>query len=139
MAWSMAAVCSCLMQWTSPLVGTLQSLSYFAAVPCLFDSSQISMPGISRLPFGLILAYGDHAEGQRHLTIVIDTNVLVEKLSMLQQICAVFSTLTEHGGENVAASVVVPSVVLAELDGLKRANADGKCHQLSSHRFEVIP
>ena len=65
------------------------------------------------------------AEGHRHLTIVIDTNVLVEKLSLLQQICAVFLELQQRGDKNIAALVVIPSIVLAELDGLKRVSADG--------------
>ena len=67
----------------------------------------------------------DRAEGQRHLTIVIDTNVLVEKLSMLQQICTAFHTLMQKG-VNVSAKVVIPGIVLAELDGLKRAGNDGE-------------
>lgn len=66
------------------------------------------------------------AEGQRHMTVVIDTNVLVEKLTLLAQVCDIFRALAKDHSNNITAHVLVPSIVLAELDGLKRAPVAGE-------------
>ncbi|KAK9797753.1 hypothetical protein WJX73_006820 [Symbiochloris irregularis] len=62
-------------------------------------------------------------EGKRQLTVVLDTNVLVEKLSLLQQMCEAFAKLLQSASDNVVPCIVIPSIVLAELDGLKKGES----------------
>ena len=72
-----------------------------------------------------VVTYGCAAEAEVLVSVVVDTNVLMERASLLRRLCdnlrALAARLTERG-VTLVARIVVPSIVLSELDNLKEIN-----------------
>lgn len=65
------------------------------------------------------------AEAEVLVSVVVDTNVLMERASLLKRLCdnlrALAARLAERG-VTLVPRIVVPSIVLSELDNLKEIN-----------------